>query len=106
MPCNCEHLEPRQEEIESKRVAGLLVYVHEALGVAQCIDSDIKAAATALYGNVDLLQHHTQELCALCRSMELDNTDNPIIYNGRSKQARKLANWWDKHKAHDEKEGR
>jgi len=106
MPCNCEHMEPRQEELESIRVAKLLVYVHNALHVSQSIDSDIIDTSNAVYGNVDLLQHHTQELCKLCRAIEFDSDACHIIYNGRSKQARKLADWWDSHKEFDKKEGR
>lgn len=49
----------------------------------------------------DYLDEATRILCTFCRTVGDD-----YIYNGRFKERRQLADWWDEHKEIDKREGR
>lgn len=89
MPCRCDYMEPTKREIEHKLVHNLLFYVVESLR----LDSII----TDFGRDVD---EDTALLCSLIRVMN-KNEVNRIVYDGRNPQARKLADWWDKHQERD-----
>ena len=48
MPCDCSHYEPRQDEIEAKEAAEILVFLYEKRGVP--ISKQLKEAADNIYG--------------------------------------------------------
>lgn len=98
MPCNCDYLEPRQAEVESKRAAKLIVFVDNQMGLET--PNWIKRAAQDCYGNEDKLNELVVKLCDLCTNMSAIQ-ENLIIYNARSKTSRDLADWWDEHQAAD-----
>jgi len=53
------------------------------------------------YGGLAFLIKMVQMLCDLCKLIEEKGLDDSIIYNGRSREARRLADWWDDHKEED-----
>lgn len=103
MPCRSDYMEPSRAEENSNKVARFLVYVQTELGFTP--DSDYKQAATNAYGNVSKLEEFTQDLCQILTTLE--QTDKPelerIVYDAHKAMSRNLANWWEEHKAADEK---
>ena len=108
MGCNSDHLEPRTHERESKLAAELIVYIDSIMGFPNADFPNREAAewiyeaADYVYGAESKINELTVMLCHRCRTMTEDE-QNEIIYNGRDKNARKLADWWDKHQAADKK---
>ena len=103
MPCDSSYMEPTKEEKESLRVSKLILFICKQLNLTP--DSSVKAAAKKMYGAIESLDAHTAMLCRLCREMTYDQQTR-IIYNGRDAQSRKLADWWDSHKAQDARRAR
>lgn len=101
MPCDSSHLEPTAREIESKLVCTLLCYLFKALG--RSTPPDVRAASKHVYGDEKLLDHHTAMLCAECKKLEDSVHADSILYDGKNPQARRLADWWDRHKLADER---
>ncbi len=91
-------MEPREHERESKKVAQLIVYVAGELGLTP--SPVIVKAANDYYGNESKVHEFTEALCNLCSNMPGKASDK-IIYDGRSKNARRLAGWWDAHQEAD-----
>lgn len=100
MPCNSDYLNPNLSEQESKRAAQNIVYVHECLAIS-CPDW-IKKAANATYGNSEKLNDLVVILCEICTNLTREQKE-AIMYNGRSKKARQLADWWEEHQEADRK---
>lgn len=99
MPCKTDAYD-FMEESESHKVAVNLSYVLRCLG--QEVSSHIRAAADDTYGSVSskTLDEYTDKLCSLCKSMT-EEQQNKIIYDGRNKSARLLAEWWEIHQRKD-----
>lgn len=103
MPCRCDHMEPTAREIESQLVAGLLIHVlsfpsHAHIKAPEGLGDAVKST----YGNLKKADEWTALLCKLLSEMTDDELD-VIVYNGRDKWARKLAEWKEKHEAADRK---
>ncbi|AFU87818.1 hypothetical protein CcrKarma_gp301 [Caulobacter virus Karma] len=101
MPCNSEYQQPNAREAESKKVAGLLVYVHDKLGRTD-LSSSIRTIANIYYGAPGRCDELTERLCSMLRDLTLDE-QNEVIYDGRNPKARELADWWERHQEHDRK---
>ncbi len=100
MPCNCDYMEPNSREVNSKETCENLRYTLRSLDLA--IPQWITKAANDCYGNPDKLNEAVVMLCKLCGEMTKLQQDT-IIYDGRSEDARKLADWWQKHQTADKK---
>ena len=98
MPCQSDYLAASGQELESKRVAELVIFLYGQ--VDKEVPSWIIAAAKDYYGNTRRLDEMTAILCAECRLLPTSKKDK-IIYNGKDKQSRKLADWWDRHQEWD-----
>jgi hypothetical protein len=98
MPCRSDYLEPSGQELESKRVCDLIIYLGESVGGE--IPAWIREAAEDYYGNVERLDEATKILCARIRLLDEGQMEQ-LVYNGRSKQARRLAGWWERHQEWD-----
>ncbi len=94
MPCNKEHLNPTQYEIESKKVAGFILYCNVETG--KSTPEWIKEAATNYYGNREKVHGLTAKLCRICNTLPEE-----ILY-ARNKIARNLANWWEDYQEADQ----
>lgn len=90
------------KEIETRVVATHLVYALKELGreVPEKVQD-----ATGYYGSPNEADWLTDMLCSLCRSMS-ETEQNEIIWNARSKDARRLADWWEDHQRVDKEAGR
>lgn len=95
MPCNGDHMNPNQREKDSREICRHLVYLHKYND--QRIPQWAKEGAKNLYGaqNTDF-DVQVSKLCKI-----LKKTHEDFIYNGRCPKARKLADWWDRHKKAD-----
>lgn len=107
MPCSSQHMEPTARETESILVAQLLVYTSERLGIPLYFDEElaesiINTAKSNSYGNPSKVDVYTARLCHLCKSMGNVQSER-VIYNGKNKQARQLADWWERHQEFDRK---
>lgn len=98
MACNGDYMNPNDAEINSKRVATLLVYVNEAIGKETM--AYVKKAAVDPYGSPKDLDDLTRKLCLRCSEMSPDDVQR-IIYDGRNPLARDLAEWWEEHQRAD-----
>ncbi len=94
MPCDSSHMDPSRHEKESRKAARLIVWVREQIGTNTI--GWIFEAANNYYGNPQRIDELTRTLCTLCKTL-----DEEIIYNGRNKIARELADWWDDHQEAD-----
>lgn len=102
MPCNADYMNPSHAELNSKQVAQHLVFVQEALGITP--DKVYVEAAKNYYGNLKMLDSFTQDLCDMLTNLEANHPDSfeELVYCARDPQSRKLADWWEEHKAADE----
>jgi hypothetical protein len=98
MPCRSDHMEPRAAEEESHLVAQLIVYVEAQLGNHPA--TWILAAASSMYGDESRVSELTAILCEAISELTEEQLDE-IVYNGRDRQSRILADWWDQHKEDD-----
>ena len=96
MPCESAYMEPSQRERESQRMAGLLVYLRQELGMDR--DPQAEAASQSIYGGRD----YAPDLCRILRGMTTEQMES-IVYNPRNRMARDLANWWEDHQEVDRK---
>jgi hypothetical protein len=91
-------MNPSGAELESRRVCNLIIYLFTALG--KPIAPWIVKAADNYYGNTNRLDEATKILCEACRSLTKKEEDR-LIYDGRDPNARKLADWFDRHQEWD-----
>lgn len=94
MPCNSDHMHPTSDEAYRQRTAKLLLWTRAMLGIKR--PAKLANDSDDIYCAVD----YTGQLCALLKSLSLDQVDN-IVYNGKSRNSRDLANWWEEHQAND-----
>lgn len=94
MPCNSQYLEANAREVESRKVAELLVFVLDEYYSEEI--PRFVTGALGYYGDPENLDALTEMLCARCQTM-----DESFIYDGRKMQNRRLADWWDRHQEWD-----
>lgn len=100
MPCRSDYLDPTASERETTKVAKLLLYVLRSQGVqSQAVGTLVKDAETTC-PDTDRLEGYVQQLCARIRDLS-DEERTRVIYNGHSRIARELADWWDDHEESD-----
>lgn len=95
MPCNSDYLAPCSRECELRRAAWLLLFVKGHLG--EDAPKWLSKAADDLYCSDD---RAVLELCEKLKSLTPDQMEK-IVYNGRDRTSRDLADWWDGHEAAD-----
>ena len=100
MPCRCDYMEPDRYEKESNRAAKLIRYVLESQG--KRVPKDVLSISTNEYGDKTKINELVVKLCSLCRNMSPNEQDS-IIFDGRNKTARDLADWWEEHQEADRK---
>jgi len=92
-------MKPTVKERQQQQAAKNLVYIYGALG--QTVPADVAHASADIYGGTDG-EENMKTLCIILRLMT-DEQRNRIVYDGRTPDARRLADWWDEHKAEDDK---
>ena len=99
MPCKTEEPSPIQQE--GQLVGELLLYVYYMLG--------IKPSATSItiskeyFAKTSDVHSAVEELCTLLRNLNNTCVEDyeKIVYNAKSKNSRRLADWWEKHQEMD-----
>ena len=114
MPCRSDYMEPHSWEAEGQRVCKHLVYIGKMTGTEP--PAWVAKGAISMYGpnngpgcngDQQMVNKATELLCAICRKMmEHHDLIMRIMYDGQSAKARALANWWDRHRVWDKKDGR
>lgn len=112
MPCNSSHMEQRPDEAYHQLTAVLLRDTLSnlndipdnalpSLAALRAGSMDIKRIAAKYYVSHDL----TAALCGLLRELgtHLPITFEKLVYNARSADSRKLADWLEQHCANDAK---
>lgn len=94
MPCNCDYMNPTQSEKNSRLTAEHLVFVYGKLD--KDVPEYIMKASNHIYGDKHNLNKMVMLLCETLRGLDDEQKDS-IIYNGRDRQSRSLANWWEDH---------
>ena len=94
MPCYTP--DESNDEKESSRVSRLILILDKKTNTES--DPRIKKWADTWYENhCDIV---TPMLCSKIKGLSLSQLEN-IVYNGRDKNSRKLADWWDEHDEFD-----
>lgn len=99
MPCNSDHMEPNVKERQINEAAQLLSYAYRALG--RVVPKRVVDAANSPYG-AGGGEEMMVELCDLIRNMN-EVQQAQIVFNGRVREARRLADWWEEHQEEDRK---
>lgn len=95
MPCNSDYMNPSEIEKNLQETAKLILY---ALGSTKPPQWIVDASKDMYCHEHRLVPY----LCDLITSMS-ESDQAKIVYDGRNPKARKLADWWDEHKAADTK---
>lgn len=111
MPCRCDHMEPTARENAGREACKLLVYCAESVMLGFSLPQWIREGAKNVYGpdKDERIDEAVSRLCNLCRFLDEEKHKplaDMLMYDGRNPKARKLADWWQKHKAADVKAGR
>ena len=93
MPCNSDYMEQKDYEKKIQQTAQLLIWVRKKLNMPA--DRAAEDADT-LYPSQTQGDYVVSELCKILSNLN-DNILNEIVYNGKNKTSRKLADWWDEH---------
>jgi len=93
VPCQAEN--PSKHESEMNRVCQLLLYV-QSKNPGMILPNWVRKNAHDCYPDTSKLNHATSTLCDVCTMMS-DHDKAWIIYNGREREARRLADWWEEH---------
>lgn len=96
MPCRSDYMEPTKKEALLQETARLLIYVRMNTNSGVKVTDKLKNAARDSYCRHD----YVSELCAAIHALTEEEMDR-IVYDGRNSEARKLADWWDKHQEAD-----
>ena len=102
MPCNSDYMNPNEREEQNRLMCKLIIFVHKSLGIKpkKDVGDALKEGAASIYGSSEIGEDALANmLCNLCTN----DLSEDFIYNGRDKNCRKLAEWWDRHKEADKK---
>jgi hypothetical protein len=97
MPCNSDYMEPNYKEKALQQTAQLLIYVLNHKLVNTKPGPALESATKDIYCRQD----YVEKLCNVLSNFS-DYELDQIVYDGRNATARKLADWWYKHKYADE----
>jgi len=86
-----------EHESESKKVAEFLVYLGSELGIK--MPSRVTKAASSYYGDKSMVHSMTADLCKMISELSELHLDEYVY--GRTRIARRLADWWDDHQEAD-----
>lgn len=92
MPCNCEHMEPSYDEMESKKVCELLCILYRKL--SRQAPLWVRKAAEDYYGAPRRITVAEELLYKEIKRLD-KKTFESCLYNARSRGSRRLANWFE-----------
>ena len=99
MPCNSDYLEQDQLEAHIQKTVQLIKYVKKKLRFTVTKEEN---SLDTYYPDRSKADKVTKTLCELISYMSIDEMEE-IVYNGRNKTSRLLADWWDVHQKADKK---
>lgn len=99
MGCRSDYMEQTSSEQFVQKTAINLVYVLKSL--KKSVPKWVQKTANDYYAQ-DPEDQLTPTLCGLIKKMTKAQL-NKIVYDGRSPEARQLAQWWDEHQAADKR---
>lgn len=101
MPCNSDYMNPSHAEENSRKTAQNLEFALRMLG--QPVPEYVAKAAAYIYGDTLQLNSMTVLLCKTLRELAATDAEKfeQLVYNGRNKNSRQLAQWWEEHEAAD-----
>lgn len=94
-PCESSYLEPSYHEIESRKIAKHIIFIHSKIPNNLITDNWIIEASEDTYGNphrYDELKNILNNLLDYLNKKQIEN----IVYNAKSRQSRSLANYYEK----------
>lgn len=97
MGCNSNYMQQTSDEDFFQNTAKHIVYVLKQLN--KTVPAWVSKTANDYYAQ-DPEDKLTPLLCSTLSSLTKKQL-NDIVYNGRVKEARALAEWWDEHQAND-----
>jgi hypothetical protein len=100
MPC-CDPIPTYREERASECLKLIVGIRDSGENIKYPIGFNGDIGAYSEFGSDKYLNEATQILCSFCREK-----GEAYIYDGRLKERRRLADWWDDHKEIDRHEGR
>lgn len=98
MPCNSDYLNSSPQEEEQQRLAKCYVYLMKSIHKQP--ENRFIVASKSYYGEGVNLKKDVPLLCGLLQNLT-EEEENRIVYDGRKKEARLLADWWDECKEAD-----
>lgn len=99
MGCRSDYMEQNATEKFVQTTAQNLVYVFQSL--KKPVPKLVSEKAHDYYAT-DTNNKLTPMLCDLIKNMT-KSQQNKIVFDGRKAEARKLADWWDKHQEADKR---
>jgi hypothetical protein len=94
----CYQAEESNNEVQSRRMAALVVILDRKMGL-KTPEAIIRWSNATYENHCDIL---TPLLCSRLNALTPEQLDQ-IVYNGRDKDSRRLADWFDEHKEWDAK---
>lgn len=91
-----------RNETATRNVAKHIVYLYTELGHTARIPDYVKDAADNAWDHLSKLDEMTAFLCETIENESVHDV-HAIMYNGRKKKSRALADWWESHKELDKK---
>jgi hypothetical protein len=91
---------PTNYELEIAETVKNLIYARKELGME--INKELKAAASTIYFTKEEGDKWVAELCGILSGLSKAK-ENKLVYNAKSADSRKLADWWEEHQAADKK---
>lgn len=94
MGCNSDYMNQTHKEKLLQQTAQLFSYLLESLG--HSVPPQLEAAANDFYCKTDFVP----QLCASLKGLT-EEQKQVVMWDGRKKMARRLAQWWEDHCAAD-----
>lgn len=104
MPCQYDHPGDCDDSLKEAEIRVCRLYEFALSSLGRPIPSLVMTLSRGDFNRTDSrrLDQHTRELCDLCRDL-LPEERELLLYNGRNRLSRDLANWWDDHREADER---
>lgn len=100
MPCNTDYMNPSTREKQLQETAKLYRWLLIQLG--ETVPDSVSQTANNIYASTNFISDLCERITAL--RTRTPSAYESIVYNGRDKWSRRLADWWDEHQEADEQQ--